>query len=193
VLVSREGEVIALAAFEDPLREDTAACLERLRRLGLSCAILSGDHDDAVKAVAARLALPFAFVQGSSSPEAKLALIEGLAKERTVVMVGDGVNDAGALSAATVGVAVHGGAEASLSAADAFSTEPGLSKLVELVEGSRRTLEVIRRGLVFSLLYNLIGTALAMLGWLNPLVAAVLMPLSSLTVVTNAFRSKTFE
>jgi Cu2+-exporting ATPase len=193
VLVSRAGEIVALAAFEDPLREDTRSCLERLRELGLACAILSGDHEDAVKAVAGRLGMPFAFVKGSSSPESKLALVESLAKEQTVVMVGDGVNDAGALSAATVGVAVHGGAEASLSAADAFSTEPGLSKLVELVEGSRRTLKVIRRGLVFSLLYNLLGIALAMLGWLNPLVAAVLMPLSSLTVVTNAFRSKTFE
>ncbi|MGC4067991.1 MAG: heavy metal translocating P-type ATPase [Polyangiaceae bacterium] len=193
VLVSRDGEIVALAAFEDPLRGDTTASLERLRALGFSCAILSGDHDEAVKAVAARLGLPFKFVKGSSSPESKLALVESLTKEQTVVMVGDGVNDAGALSAATVGVAVHGGAEASLSAADAFSTEPGLGKVVELVEGSRRTLKVIRRGLAFSLLYNLIGTALAMMGWLNPLVAAVLMPLSSLTVVTNAFRSKTFE
>ena len=89
-------------------------------------------------------------------------------------------------------MAVHGGAEASLRAADVFTTEAGVGKVLEAVMGARRTLAVIERGIAFSLAYNLIGVGLAMAGLLSPLLAAVLMPLSSLTVVSSALYAKTF-
>ena len=102
------------------------------------------------------------------------------------------MNDAAAMSAATVGCAVHGGAEASLLAAQGFATEPGVRPVLEAIQGARETLRVIHRGIAFSLAYNVVGVVLAMSGVLSPLVAALLMPLSSLTVVTSALRSCAF-
>ncbi|HEY9383724.1 MAG TPA: heavy metal translocating P-type ATPase, partial [Gemmatimonadales bacterium] len=113
-------------------------------------------------------------------------------QRESVVMVGDGVNDAAAIARATVGVAVRGGAEASLAAADVY-LEAGLAGLLPLLRGAERTLKVIRRNIAFSLLYNLVGATLAVAGVITPLIAAILMPMSSLTVVLASWRSRTFE
>jgi Cu2+-exporting ATPase len=107
-------------------------------------------------------------------------------------LVGEGVNDAAAFAAASVGIGVHGGAEACLSTADIYLARPGLAPLVELVRGAERTMRVIKRNFAFSLAYNAAGAALAMTGSINPLVAAVLMPASSLTVVLSSWRARTF-
>jgi Cu2+-exporting ATPase len=155
--------------------------------------LLSGDHPTAVQAVVSRLNVPFVEHRGGVSPEGKLARIEVAVCEGAAIMVGDGVNDAAALSAATVGVAVHGGAEASLLAADVFTTKAGVAPVTQLVVGARRTLRVIRRNVAFSLAYNLVAVALAMAGLIGPLVAALLMPLSSIAVVTSSYRARTFR
>ena len=103
------------------------------------------------------------------------------------------MNDAAAIARATVGVGVKGGAEACLAAADVFLARPGLGPLVELIEGAERTLRVIRRTLALSLAYNVAGATLAVTGIINPLIAAIMMPVSSLTVVLVAWRSETFR
>ncbi len=143
--------------------------------------------------VGAALGLAPEACHASATPEEKLRVVEALARTRRVVMVGDGVNDAAAIAAATVGIAVHGGAEASLTVADVYLATPGLAPLVELVRGASRTMRVIRRNIAISLLYNVVGASLAMSGIISPLVAAVMMPISSLTVVLGSWYATTFR
>jgi Cu2+-exporting ATPase len=192
VAVAVDGVVRAVAAFSDPVRTDARASLEALRRRGYAIAVLSGDQPRVVDAVAAELG-HLVEARGGLLPEEKQAWIERARRDGPVVMVGDGVNDAAAMAAADVAVAVHGGAEASLGASDVFTTVPGVGKVLEAVVGARRTLAVIRRGIWFSLAYNAVGVALCMAGRISPLLAALLMPLSSLTVVTSALRARTFD
>jgi Cu2+-exporting ATPase len=178
----------------DPVRPDAARSIARLRDDGWSVSILSGDNVDVVRAVGRRVDVDDAQCTGGATPEAKLARVEALraTSSRPVVMVGDGVNDAAAIAAASVGVGVHGGAEACLASADVYLTKPGLSSLVALTAGARRTMRVIRRNVAFSIVYNVIGAGLAVTGHLTPLIAAILMPASSLTVVIASWRSRTF-
>ena len=136
---------------------------------------------------------------GGASPERKLQVIrqalsqhDARGRHLPVVMVGDGVNDAAALAAADVGIAAHGGAEASLAAADIYLHQPGLSAIIDLVSASQRTMRVIRRNLAASLFYNALAATLALTGVINPLIAAILMPVSSLSVMAISVRSRTF-
>jgi Cu2+-exporting ATPase len=193
VLVAVDGRVVAAAGFGDPVRGDAGAALARVRGLGWRLGILSGDHARVVAAVGAGLGLEPDMCRGGVSPEGKLDIVSAALAEGPVVMAGDGVNDVAALAAASVGIAVHGGAEAALAAADVFVMRPGVTRIAELLDGSRRTMRVVRRNLAFSLGYNVIGVGLAMSGALNPLVAAILMPLSSLTVIISSYRARTFR
>lgn len=190
VLVAVDGKIVAAAGLGDPLREDAPAAVADLLAKGWDVRICSGDHERVVRAVGRRLGLEPDKCMGGVTPEGKLAEVERISG--TVVMAGDGVNDAAALSAATVGIAVHGGAEASLQAADVYLSRPGLALIVELMEGAGRTVRVIRLNLTASLFYNAISAALAMAGVIGPLAAAVLMPISSLTVITLSYRMRTF-
>jgi len=184
VWVAVDGRIVARIGVSDRIRPDAEASLEKLVQAGFRPIILSGDAPEVVRAVGSSLGLAQDDCRGGLSPEQKLAAVRA---RPDAIMVGDGVNDAAALSAAAVGVAVQGGAETCLSAADVFFQRPGLSALVDLVEGARRTRRTIRNAIVFSLVYNLFGAALAVSGSLNPLVAAVIMPVSSLVVVSHAF------
>jgi P-type Cu2+ transporter len=188
VLVELDGQPLALLALADRVRADAPAALARLRDMGVALAIRSGDHPLAVAAVARALGVEdFA---GAVSPEGKARELEGRAGK---AMIGDGVNDAAAMRAASVGVAVRGGAEIALRVADVHLAHPGVSEVADLFEGARRTMRVIRRNLGFSLLYNLVFASLALAGHIDPLAAAVLMPISSLTVVLSSALSRSFD
>lgn len=195
VVAAFEGGACGVLWLGDGVREDSHECVRRLEDAGWDVRIVSGDDERIVARVGGEVGLDPAMCLGGVSPEGKLEVVRRLREAepgRTVVMVGDGVNDAAALSGATVGVAVHGSAEASLAAADVFLSRPGLSGLVELIEGSRRAVGVIKRNMAASLLYNAAFIAMAMAGVLTPLIAAVVMPFSSLTVVLLSVRGSTF-
>lgn len=190
--VAVDGRVALVLGIGDPVREDSSGSIESLRRRGWSVRLLSGDHADVTGAVGAAMGIEPSACTGGASPEQKLAEIERLGRLGPVVMVGDGVNDAAALSAATVGIAVHGGAEASLSASDVYLNRPGIGPVVELIDASRRTMGAVRRTLWASLGYNIFAGVLAITGVIHPMVAAILMPVSSLTMLAIAVWSETF-
>lgn len=193
VLVAIDGAIEAIITLGDPLRDDSADAIKALRARGWRVGILSGDHPDVVSSVAARLGIEPELTFGGCDPEAKLGVVQEQMTRGPVAMVGDGVNDAAALAAATVGIAVHGGAEASLAAADVYLGTPGLSPILDLLDASQRTMRVIYRNLAFSLMYNVGAATLAVCGLITPLIAAVLMPASSLTVLASSVRVRTFR
>ena len=193
VAVAVAGEVAAVLAIGDAVRPDAAATVARWQAAGYRVLLSSGDHPDVARAVAEEVGIEAGDAHGSVSPEGKRAFVEALqAGGAVVLMVGDGVNDAAALRAADVGVAVGGGSTASLVAADVFLTRPGLAPLADALRGSKRTLGVVRRNLGLSLVYNLGGAAAAVAGLVTPLVAAVAMPISSLVVVTSSILQRSF-
>ncbi len=191
IAIVQKKQVVAIAGLGDPLKADAKQAVLRLQQMGWHLRILSGDHPQIAKAIGAELSLPEQDCLGRMTPEDKLLVVEQT--PGPTVMVGDGVNDAAALAAAGVGIAVHGGAEASLAAADIFLNRPGLQRIADLAEGAQRVMNVIRRNLAVSLLYNIIGVTLALMGVLTPVWAAVLMPVSSLTVVSLSWRARTFD
>ncbi|HMN41097.1 MAG TPA: heavy metal translocating P-type ATPase [Phycisphaerales bacterium] len=193
VLIALDRRCVALAALGDPIRPDATACIRELRALGWRVEMLSGDHPDITASVGRSIGLDPADCRGGTTPEAKLAAIRELSTRGPVVMVGDGVNDAAALAAATVGVAVRGGAEASLTAADVSLSREGLSPLVELFHGARQTMRTIHWTIAASLVYNALAASLAIAGLISPLLAAFIMPASSLTVVAICLRGGAFR
>jgi Cu2+-exporting ATPase len=192
VAVAVDEQVVAIAGIGDPLRHDSAESVAAIRNRGWQVEILSGDHPAVVRSIADQVGIARAAARGAATPEDKLDAVREASADATVAMVGDGVNDAAALAAATVGIGVHGGAEATLAAADVYLGRPGLEPVFDLLRGSRRTLGVIRRNLVFSLSYNVVAVTFAITGHMSPLLAAILMPLSSMTVVLSSYRAKTF-
>jgi heavy metal translocating P-type ATPase len=187
VWVARDREVAGAIAFSDPPREDARAAVERLRRLAVRVELSSGDHGEAVRLAAARAGIDAA--AGGVSPERKLARVRALrAAGARVLVAGDGINDAAALAAGDVGVAMARGSDVTLHAADAVIRAPRLGALADLVELSRAALVRMRQNLALAVAYNAVAVPLAVLGVLGPLSAALAMSLSSLVVTGNAVR-----
>lgn len=192
IVIAVDGIAVTVLAVQDTIKADAAATVTRLRTSGWMVGVLSGDHPEIVSQVADQLGISRDRCYGGLSPEEKLHHIQSLQAHSmnqtsncgTIVMVGDGANDAAALAAADVGIAVRGGAEVSLRAAPVFIATGKLSTLSSLVDASRQTSALIHTAFATSLAYNLVAVGLAMAGRISPLLAAILMPISSVTVLS---------
>jgi Cu2+-exporting ATPase len=193
IVIAVDGTAVAVAGLADPIRTDAAAALARLRRLGWQIEVLSGDDARVVRRVGGELGVALEHCHGGVSPESKAACVVRARARGPVVMVGDGVNDAAAMAAATAGIAVSGAAEIAIETADVYLRSPSITAIAATAEGARATLATIRRNLRFSLAYNTLAGTLAVIGVVHPLIAAVLMPLSSLTVLGSSLRSTAFR
>jgi len=185
--VAHGDRVLGALAVRDALRGDAPAAVDRLRRLGLAVALVSGDHPEAVRAAAAETRI--ANWQAGVQPDEKVEQVRRWrAQGRRVLVVGDGVNDAAALAAADLGFAFARGADVALHAADAVVRSPRLGAVADVVALCRSALSRIRENLAIALGYNAIAVPLAAAGLLTPLGAAIAMSLSSLAVTLNAIR-----
>ncbi len=193
IVIAVDGVTIAVAGLADPIRDDARGALEALGHLGWRVEILSGDDARVVRAVGTSLGLPVERCHGGVSPEAKVAAVTSAREHGPVVMVGDGINDAAAMAAATAGIAVSGAAEIAIEAADVYLRSPSITAIATTIAGARSTLATIRRNLKFSLVYNVAAGTLAVTGLIHPLIAALVMPLSSLTVLVSSLRSTAFR
>ena len=193
MFVAVDGRVEAVAGIGDPIRPEARRTVARLQRAGWRVVLASGDDPVVASGVAKTLGIDARDAHGGLSPEEKLEFVKRAEFARPVVMVGDGVNDLAALAAADVGVAVRNGAQASHHVADVCLAARGLRPLERFLSGAHSTMRAIKVNLAVSVAYNAGGAVLAFLGLVNPLVAAILMPLSGLTVLAIALKMPSFE
>lgn len=191
LLLTCEEKVQALLSLEDKVKLGASAFVAALQKQGLNVFILSGDTPKVVAHLAQQIGIPLHQALGNLSPEEKAAIIRSDLKPN--VMVGDGINDCPAMQEASVAVAVRGGIEMNLEVADIFLVDPSLSKIQLVFLGALKTKHVIHRNLAFSLSYNIAGAISALCGLVNPLLAAVLMPASSLSVVFSSIFSRMYK
>jgi Cu+-exporting ATPase len=191
VCVAIEGQVTGLIAIADTIKPEAPMAIQRLKRLVNQVWLLTGDHETVARSIASQVGITN--VVASVLPEQKAAQIQHLQSEHgAVIMVGDGVNDAPALAVADVGVAMGVGADVAIETADITLIRGDLNSLPNAVELARATMANIKQNLFFAFFYNTIGIPLAAIGLLSPIIASAAMALSSVSVVTNALRLRSF-
>ena len=187
VYCARNSHYQGALLINDPLRPEAAATVARLQALGLQTALLTGDQTATAQAVAQ--AVGISALAAEQSPADKAQWLEQQQKQgRQALMIGDGINDAPALSTARIGCSMAGGTDIALETADLVLTRPDLRRLVEALQLSRQALRIIRQNLFWAFTYNLVAIPLAAAGLLAPIWAALLMASSSVLVVGNSLR-----
>ncbi|MGW2591136.1 heavy metal translocating P-type ATPase [Streptomyces sp. NPDC001515] len=191
VAVAWDGEARGIVAVADAVKESSAAAVAELRALGLTPILLTGDNQAVAESVAAQVGIDR--IRAEVLPEEKAHVIRDLQAEgRSVAMVGDGVNDAAALATADLGLAMGTGTDAAIQASDLTLVRGDLKVTGEAIRLSRRTLSTIRGNLFWAFAYNLAALPLAAFGLLNPMIAGAAMAFSSVLVVTNSLRLRSF-
>jgi Cu+-exporting ATPase len=183
--IAEEGTCTGLIFLKDRVKEGSLEAVRQLQELGKNIYLISGDRKNVVEAIAKQLEVDGFFAQ--ASPEDKINYVKKLQKEGKVVgMVGDGVNDAPALAASDVGFAVESGTDVAMENASIGLMHSSLLSLLTCVYLSKSAVAKIRQNLFFAFGYNALGIPLAAFGLLNPVIAALAMSLSSISVVLNS-------
>ena len=184
-----QGSSYAALTVTDTIRPDAAEAISALASRGVTAYLLTGDHERAALPVATQIGIPTERVLADVRPGDKFALIEELrASGKVVAMVGDGVNDAAALAAADLGIAMGSGTDVAAETADIVLLRSELGAVDESIGLSRATLRTIRQNLAWAFGYNIAAIPLAVAGLLNPMIAGAAMAASSVLVVTNSLR-----
>ena len=192
VLAGWDGEVRAVFTVADTVKPTSAEAVARLRELGLTPVLLTGDGEAVAKAVAAEIGVDEVIAE--VLPADKVDVIKRLQAEgRTVAMVGDGVNDAPALAQADLGLAMGSGTDVAIEAADLILVRGDLRAAADAIRLSRRTLRTIKGNLFWAFAYNVAALPLAAAGMLNPMIAGAAMAFSSFFVVSNSLRLRRFR
>jgi Cu+-exporting ATPase len=186
-----DGVAIAVFAVGDQLKSDAAQTVAELQKMGITPWLVTGDSSEVAATVASTVGIDSAHVVSHALPETKLEIVERLKSEgHTVLMIGDGINDAAALTAANLSMAMGTGTDTAINSADITLMNTGLGSVVSALKLSTKTLKIIRLNMGWAFIYNVIGLPIAAAGLLTPLYAAAAMAASSVLVVTNSLRIK---
>ncbi len=186
-----DGVALAVFAVGDQLKSDAAETVTNLKSMGITPWLVTGDSAEVAASVASTVGIDSEYVISAAMPEVKLQIVEKLKAEgRCVLMIGDGINDAAALTAADLSMAMGTGTDTAISSADITLMNSGLGSVISALKLSQKTMKIIRLNMGWALIYNVIGLPIAALGLLTPMYAAGAMALSSLFVVTNSLRIK---
>jgi Cu+-exporting ATPase len=194
IVVAWDGEARAVLEVADAVKQTSPEAVRRLRALGLTPVLLTGDNRAAAEAVAAEVGIEPEQVIAEVLPQDKVDVVKRLQGEgRSVAMVGDGVNDAAALAQADLGLAMGTGTDAAIEAGDLTLVRGDLRVAADAIRLARRTLGTIRSNLFWAFAYNVAALPLAAAGLLNPMIAGAAMAFSSVFVVGNSLRLRGFR
>ncbi|KOG54203.1 carbonate dehydratase [Streptomyces griseoflavus] len=194
VAVAWDGEARAVLVVADAVKPTSAEAIRRLRALGLTPVLLTGDNAAVARSVAAEVGIDAAHVIAEVLPEDKVSVVKALQAEgKSVAMVGDGVNDAAALAQADLGLAMGTGTDAAIEAGDLTLVRGDLRAAADAIRLARRTLGTIKANLFWAFGYNVAALPLAAAGLLNPMIAGAAMAFSSVFVVANSLRLRRFK
>ncbi len=193
LLFAKGGRLVGMIAVADVIKDDSAEAIEALKNMGIHVVMLTGDNERTAKAIGDKSGVDEVFA--GVMPDGKEKIINSLKRKGKVAMVGDGINDAPALTGADIGIAIGAGSDVAIDAADIVLVKNSLKDVAAAIRLSRKTLKNIHENLFWAFFYNVLGIPLAagvfisLLGWqLNPMFGAAAMSLSSFCVVSNALR-----